>query len=64
MKLGIFLLIFGLIIATIGILAGPGVESFVYQETSLDYSDVPMLAGLVLGGGMAIGGIIRMIVKR
>ena len=75
MKLGIFLLIIGLI------LAGAGIASWQYgtdlQSTLLgiprhgssDYQlgEMAAAAGLgvaVLGGGLALGGIIRMIVKR
>ena len=71
MKLGIFMLVVCLI------LAGIGVTSFMYADPNMSFwgatvfdveeSWVINAAGVgitVLGGGLAIGGIIRMIVKR
>lgn len=65
MKLGIFLLILGLLIA--------GAGAYFWQNNSpafLGYRthDAQQffsmgIGGMVLGGGLAIGGIIRMIVK-
>ncbi|RLC62528.1 MAG: hypothetical protein DRI01_06755 [Chloroflexi bacterium] len=66
MKLGIFLLIFGLLIA------GGGAYAWQYYNPSfLGYRPAEAqqffslgIAGMILGGGLAIGGIVRMIVKR
>ena len=66
MKLGIFLLIFGLLIA------GAGAYFWQYYNPSFfGFRDVEAqryvsagLGGMILGGGLAIGGIVRMIVKR
>lgn len=66
MKLGIFLLIFGLLIAGGGAYAwqyyGPTFLGYRTQEAQQFFS--LGMAGMILGGGLAIGGIIRMIVKR
>jgi len=66
MKLGIFLLIFGLLIA-----AGGAYAWQYYNPTFLGYRPLEAqqfysagIGGIILGGGLAIGGIIRMIVKR
>lgn len=69
MKLGIFLLILGLL------LAGAGIAAWTYADPNVSFwfggsvEEARMLdaAGLgvtVVGGGLAIGGIIRMVVKR
>jgi len=66
MKLGIFMLVFGLIIAGAGIAAwqyyNPNIFGFREREAQQLVSIG--LAGMVVGGGLAIGGIIRMIIKR
>ena len=70
MKLGIFLLILGLILAGAGVAtwmsADPTVSFWfgdsVVQETRMLDASGPGLT--VLGGGLALGGIIRMVVKR
>lgn len=66
MKLGIFLLIFGLLIAGGGAYAwqyyGPTFLGYRTQEAQQFFS--AGMAGMILGGGLAIGGIVRMIVKR
>ena len=66
MKLGIFLLILGLLIAGAGAYAWQ-----YYSPTFLGYREYEAqqffslgMASMILGGGLAIGGIIRMIVKR
>ena len=66
MKLGIFLLIIGLLIAAGGVYAWQ-----YYNPTFLGYRTEEAqqffslgIAGIILGGGLAIGGIVRMIVKR
>ena len=76
MKLGIFLLIFGLI------LAGVGVAAWQYAESAMWEAEIGEIFGYhqqyekallirsgglgiaVFGGGLAIGGIVRMIVTR
>ena len=71
MKLGITMLIIGLI------LAGVGVSAFVYADPEMSFwggtvfsvedAWVINAAGIgltVIGGGLAIGGIIRMVLKR
>lgn len=69
MKLGIFLLVLGLILAGAGAAVGMYIDpniSFWYggsvQEARM--MDAASLGVMVLGGGLALGGIIRMIVKR
>ena len=66
MKLGIFLLIFGLLIAGAGAYSwqyySPSFFGYRTQETQQFFS--LGMAGIILGGGLAVGGIIRMIVKR
>jgi hypothetical protein len=66
MKLGIFMLLFGLIIAAVG--AGLW---FFSEPTFLGYRSYEAqqnvafgLGGVVFGGGLAIGGLVRMIAKR
>lgn len=66
MKLGIFMLVLGLIIAAAGAFLWQS-----YNPTFLGYRDgddqmyyAAGIAGMVLGGGLALGGIIRMILKR
>jgi len=76
MKLGIFLLIFGLFLAAIGVFAWQYAESsmweaiigefFGYHEQYQQTLGV-RAAGLgltVFGGGLALGGMVRMIVKK
>ena len=71
MKLGIFMLVFGLI------LAGIGVAVWVYADPTSSFlfggrlnvdqaqiADAAGIGGAVVGGGLAIGGIVRMILKR
>ena len=66
MKTGIFLLIVGLLIAAGGVYVwqyyGPTFLGYRTQEAQQYVS--AGLGGMVVGGGLAIGGIIRMIVKR
>ena len=66
MKLGIFLLILGLLIAAGGVYLwqyySPTLLGYRPQEAQQYVS--AGLGGIVLGGGLAIGGIIRMILKR
>jgi len=72
MKLGIFLLVFGLLIAAVGVSAWQYVEPAMLEAIIGEYSDADLLVliraggiGLtVFGGGLALGGIVRMIVKR
>lgn len=76
MKLGIFLVIFGLILAGIGVAAWQYAQSamweaqlgeiFGYHE---QYEQALLIRAIglgvtVVGGGLFIGGIVRMIVKR
>ncbi|MCD6599543.1 MAG: hypothetical protein J7L19_03115 [Dehalococcoidia bacterium] len=76
MKLGIFLLVFGLFLAALGVFAWQFAQSSMW-ETVLgeffgyheEYEQALMLraGGLALtvfGGGIALGGLVRMIVKR
>ena len=66
MKLGIFLLVVGLLIA------GAGAYAWQYYNPSfLGYRPQEAqqfvaigIGGMVLGGGLAIGGIVRMVLKR
>ena len=75
MKLGILMLVLGLIIA------GVGIAAWIYADSGTSYfiditrspggwmvegqaADAVGIGGAVLGGGLAIGGIVRMIVKR
>ena len=75
MKLGIFLLILGLLLAGAGIAAwqyGSDLQSTVlgiprHGASDYELGEIAEAAGLgvvVLGGGLAIGGIVRMIFKR
>ena len=66
MKLGIFMLVFGLVIAGAGIAAWQyyNPSFFGYREREAQQLVSAGLAGMVVGGGLAIGGIIRMILKR
>ena len=66
MKFGIFMLVLGLIIAAAGAFLWQS-----YSPTFLGYRDgdnqmyyAAGIAAMVLGGGLALGGIIRMILKR
>jgi len=69
MKLGIFLLIFGFLLLGIGVAAwqyGADLLSTLAPYES-EFAQTPTAAGLavaVLGTGLIIGGIVRMIVKR
>lgn len=76
MKLGIFLLLFGLILAAIGVFTWQYAESsmweailgefFGYHE-QYEQALIARAGGMaltVLGGGLALGGLVRMIVKR
>jgi hypothetical protein len=66
MKLGILLLVLGLLIAGAGAYAwqysSPTFLGYRTQEAQQFFS--LGLAGIILGGGLAIGGIIIMILKR
>ena len=67
MKTGIIMLIIGLIIAGVGVTAWLFSDS--YLSTSPDDETIMLLqaGGLgaaIIGGGLGLGGIIRMIVKR
>jgi len=76
MKLGIFLLVFGLLIAAVGVFAWQYAQPSMWGATlgelfgfHEDYEEVVLIRaggiGLtVFGGGLALGGIVRMIVKR
>ena len=76
MKLGIFLLIFGLILAGVGVAAWQWAESAMWEAEfgevfgyHQQYQEVLLtraggLGVAIFGGGLAIGGIVRMIVKR
>lgn len=75
MKLGIFLLIFGLVLAAAGVAAwqyGLDLQSTFlgiprHGQQAYEQGTMVEAGGLgltVLGGGLAIGGIVRMIVKR
>lgn len=77
MKLGVFLLVFGLLLAGIGIAAWQYAQSAVggaYREgifgSPPELYTWPLLFGAgglgltIFGGGLAVGGIVRMIVKR
>lgn len=71
MKLGIFLLVFGLVLAGAGAVAwtfmDPATASWYayhgdwYTPQAVNSVGVGMM---VFGGGLALGGIVRMIVKR
>ena len=66
MKFGIFLLIIGVLIAGAGVCAwqyfNPSFFGYRSQEAQQFFS--AGIGAMVVGGGLAIGGIIRMIVKR
>jgi len=66
MKLGVFLLILGLLIAAGGTYAwqyyNPNFLGYRTEEAQRFFSIG--IGGMVLGGGLAVGGIIRMIVTR
>lgn len=66
MKLGIFLLIIGLLIAGAGAFTwqyyNPNFLGYRTQEAQQFFS--LGIGSLILGSGLAIGGIVRMIVKR
>jgi len=71
MKLGIFLLIFGMILAGAGVAmwmyADPNVSFWLGGHFSVDEARMLEAGGIgaaILGGGLAAGGIVRMIVKR
>jgi|GEM_PF-3173719 hypothetical protein len=74
MKLGIFLLVFGLILAGIGVAAWQygldlsttilGIPRNANEYEIGTWCKAGGLGLTVLGGGLAIGGIVRMIVKR
>jgi hypothetical protein len=75
-KLGIFLLIFGLVLAAVGVFAWQYAQSSMWEAILGEFFgcheqyEQALMAragsiGLtVLGGGLAVGGIVRMIVKR
>lgn len=67
MKTGIIMLIIGLIVA------GAGVTAWLFSDSYLSASpndetimllQAVGLGGTIIGGGLGLGGIIRMIVKR
>jgi len=71
MKLGIFMLVFGLILAGAGIAAfmyaDPNASFWVGGYLSVEEARIANAAGIgvaIIGGGLAVGGIVRMIVKR
>jgi len=76
MKLGIFFLVFGLLIAAVGVFAWQCAAPSIWEATlgelfgfHEEYEGALMLraggmALTVFGGGLALGGIVRMIVKR
>ncbi len=71
MKLGIFLLIFGLLIAAVGVAAfmyaDPNTSFWIGGRLDVEQARLVDAVGMgitVLGGGLAIGGIVRMIVKK
>ena len=71
MKLGIFLLVFGLILAGFGIAAwmyvDPNIAFWFGGRFSVDEAQMIDAGGIgiaVIGGGLAVGGIVRMIVRR
>lgn len=64
MKLGIFMLILGLILAGVGMFLWQySQQASYYREYSNFYSSGG-LGLIVIGGGLAIGGIVRMILRR
>jgi hypothetical protein len=71
MKLGIFMLIIGLILAGVGVAvftyADPNTSFLIGGYLNVEQARLADAAGIgvaVIGGGLAIGGIVRMIVKR
>jgi len=70
MKLGIFMLVIGLLIAGFGVfLWDPGSSARYLLEPYNELQDVALYMAIgkvltVIGGGLSIGGIVRMIVKR
>lgn len=71
MKLGIFMLVFGLILAGVGIgvftYADPNASFWVGGRLSVEEARIADAAGIgvaIIGGGLALGGIVRMILKR
>jgi uncharacterized membrane protein YciS (DUF1049 family) len=75
MKLGIAMLVIGLLFAAVGLGAWylaanePYATAFGYPVDRSEYELLMLiqssgLAGAVFGGGLALGGIVRMIVKR
>lgn len=71
MKLGISMLVFGLLLAGVGVTAwmyaDPELSFWGVSQLNIDEAQMVKAAGIgvaVLGGGLAIGGIVRMIVKR
>lgn len=71
MKLGMFLLIFGLVLAGGGVAmwmyADPNVSLWFGGRFSVDEARMLEAGGIgltILGGGLALGGIVRMIVAR
>jgi len=68
MKLGIAMLVVGLALAAFGVFMGSAASSAVscgeaeYREVALYESAAYGM--LVFGGGLSIGGIVRMILKR
>jgi len=71
MKLGIFLLIFGLVLAGVGVAswmyADPEVSFWLGGRFSVEEARMIDAGGIgvtIIGGGLALGGVIRMIVKR
>ena len=70
MKLGISMLVVGLLIAGLGVfLWDPGSSARYWFEPYSELRDIALYASIgkgltVFGGGLSIGGIIRMVVKR
>ena len=71
MKIGIFMLVLGLILAGFGVAAfayaDPNVSFWVGGRLSVEEARMADAAGIgvaIIGGGLAVGGIVRMIVKR
>lgn len=71
MKLGIFMLILGLILAGVGMAAwmyaDPNMSFWLGGRFSVEEArmiDAGGIGAAIIGGGLALGGIIRMIVSR